>query len=74
MKYKTVLSELLTNVPEIEPIVREKMLAEDIAEEDGMHIIFPSSFFPCLGNGAVLTYIPLIKCLNFLRTWQILAI
>ena len=48
MKYETVLSELLATVPEIEPIVREKMLAEDIAEEDGMHIIFSFIIFPLL--------------------------
>jgi len=48
MKYETVLSELLATVPEIETIVRKKMVEEEIDEEDGMHIIFSFVIVPLL--------------------------
>ena len=48
MKYETVLSELLSTVPEIKTIVREKMIAEDVDEDDGMHIIFSFVIVPLL--------------------------
>ena len=48
MKYETVLSELLATVPEIETIVRKKMVEEEIDEEDGMHIIFSFIIVPLL--------------------------
>ena len=48
MKYITVLSDLFSAVPEIETTVRKKMVEEEIAEEDGMHIIFSFIIVPLL--------------------------